>query len=193
MTFPQSFSALDDAPSTSVDDFGPLQSSSDASTPLTFTSADFAAALSPSTLFAPHFSHPQRSFTDSFAPALSSEPSPPSFRPAPPNGELLDSFGSSGLDDFSFNADLDREGFSRLVDDNEDEDEAGFGGAVDLTSTLMSLRGLREELGRVKDEDERRELAGMMVEGLFGGLLEEEGSDEEEQDNKEEGGTREGI
>ena len=69
----------------------------------------------------------------------------------------------------------------RLVDE---EDEPGEGGEmVDLTSTLMNLRGLREELGKVDDEGERRELAALAVEGLFGGLL--GGEDEDEEDGEE--------
>lgn len=77
-------------------------------------------------------------------------------------------------------------GFMRLVDADDDEDDGPSGGGemVDLTSTLMNLRGLRDELGRVEDEGERRELAALAVEGLFGGLLGGEG----EEDNEDEQG-----
>ncbi|CDZ96755.1 hypothetical protein [Phaffia rhodozyma] len=40
----------------------------------------------------------------------------------------------------------------------------------DLTSTFHSLRALREELMKVEDEDERKELAGKVVMDLFGGF-----------------------
>lgn len=51
--------------------------------------------------------------------------------------------------------------------------------ASDFTSTLASLRALREEIGKVEDEDERRVLAGKIVEGLFG--FEELGGEEDDE------------
>jgi len=81
-------------------------------------------------------------------------------------------------------------GFQRLVDSDDDDEGSvrGLNGMeADLSSTLMNLRGLREELGKVESESERRELAGRLVEGLFGfGGMEGEGEEEGEEGDGEE-------
>ncbi|KAL7417484.1 hypothetical protein BDY24DRAFT_375046 [Mrakia frigida] len=197
VSFPQSFSSSLDDPlptqpthlqsqiqlssNAEEDDFGPLQNASTSTSSMDFTSEDFAAALAPPTSSEAHLNTQtqkkaaERSFTDSFAPSASSPSSsqpqpqtqfPSSFVPPPPNGELLLDSDSTAL--FA-GLDMSMAGFERLVDSDDDEDAPGLNDVdLDLTSTLMSLRGLREELGRVEDEEERRELAGRLVEGLFG-------------------------
>lgn len=99
-------------------------------------------------------------FDDAFgllqsAPPSSSSSLKPSNHNAPSCG-FSDSFSpAAGFDDSTF---------IPPPEDGEGEDP------MDLTSTLLSLRALREELGKVEDLDERRVLAGKVVNDLFGDL-----------------------